>query len=92
MRCWFVKYYIFANNFHYNSFYKDSAYIRGHMFYKVPMYCINIRAFTFDVLHLMLSIAETITVVIRHLRLANTLMLMLISDANISVILFRYLK
>ena len=40
----------------------------------------------------MLFIAETITVVIRHLRLANTLMLMLISDANISVILFRYLK
>ena len=41
------KYYIFANKLHYNSFHKVSAYISGHRFWNVPIYCI--RVFTFDV-------------------------------------------
>ena len=45
----FVHYYILLNKLRYNRFFKVSVNISDHIFWDVPIYCINIRAFTFDV-------------------------------------------
>ena len=40
---------------HYNISYKVPISISGHILWNVPIYCINIRAFTFDVPNVMTS-------------------------------------